>query len=257
MGERKLSEFFYTPLDNEVDMAGHSKWANIKHRKGRADAIKGKIFSRITKEIISAVKQSGPDPKSNPKLRLVLQKAREANLPNENIERNIKKATSADQADYVEFTYELYGYGGVGIIAEGMTDNRNRISSDMRIATNKKGGTIANPGAVAFNFDRKGVIQVLKKNVVEDELFLIATDAGAEDFDAAEEMFMITTAPDQLFQVKEKLVEKGVKVEEAELQMIPRTYVECDAENGKANQELIEYLEALDDVDAVYHNLSL
>jgi YebC/PmpR family DNA-binding regulatory protein len=237
-------------------MAGHSKWANIKHRKGRADAAKGKIFSRITKEIISAVKQGGADLKSNPKLRLVLQKARAVNLPNENIERNIKKATSADQADYVEFTYELYGHGGVGIIVEGMTDNRNRISSDMRIATNKKGGTIANPGAVAFNFDRKGVIQVAKKNAAEDELFLAATDAGAEDFEGAEEMFMITTAPEQLFQVKEKLEEKGVKVEEAELQMLPKTYVECDPETTKANLELIDYLEALDDVDAVYHNLS-
>jgi len=236
-------------------MAGHSKWANTKYRKGRADAIKGKLFTRITKEIISAVKQGGPDPKSNAKLRLVLAKARDANVPNENIERNIKKATSADQADYVEFTYELYGYGGVGIIADVMTDNKNRISSDMRIATNKKGGTIANPGAVAFNFDRKGVIQVLKKNIVEDELFLTATNAGAEDFDSTEEMFMITTAPDQLSQVKEKLEQSGVKVEEADLQMIPKNYVECDPENAKANFELIEYLEALDDVDVVFHNM--
>lgn len=236
-------------------MAGHSKWANTKHRKGRADAIKGKLFTRITKEIISAVKQGGPDPKSNAKLRLVLIKARDANVPNENIERNIKKATSAEQADYVEFTYELYGHGGVGIIVDVMTDNKNRISSDMRIATNKKGGTIANPGAVAFNFDRKGVIQVLKKNIVEDELFLTATNAGAEDFDSTEEMFMITTAPDQLFHVKEKLEQNGVKVEEADLQMIPKNYVECDPENVKANFELIEYLEALDDVDVVFHNM--
>ncbi len=236
-------------------MAGHSKWANIKHRKSRSDAIKGKLFSRITKEIISAVKQGGPDPKSNPKLRMVLVKAREANLPNENIERNIKKATSADQADYVEFTYEIYGYGGVGIIVDVMTDNKNRISSDMRIATNKKGGTIANPGAVAFNFDRKGVIQVAKKNAIEDELFLTATNAGAEDFDAEEELFIITTAPDQLFQVKEKLEQSGIKVEEADLQMIPKNYVECNQENAKANLELIEYLEALDDVDAVFHNM--
>ena len=238
-------------------MAGHSKWANIKHRKGRADAIKGKIFSRITKEIISAVKQGGPDPKANPKLRLALQKARAANLPNENIERNIKKASSAEQADYIEFTYELYGHGGVGIIVDVMTDNKNRISSDMRIATNKKGGTIANPGAVAFNFERKGVIQVSKKNAVEDELFLKATEAGAEDFDSTDEMFIITTAPDQLFYVKEKLENVGVTVEEADLQMIPKNYVECDSENVKANLELIDYLEALDDVDAVFHNLKM
>ena len=182
-GKKKTSGYFFHIFKRVESMAGHSKWANIKHRKGRADAIKGKIFSRLTKEIISAVKQGGPDPKSNTRLRIVIQKARAANLPNDNIERNIKKATSADQADYTEMTYELYGHGGVGIIAEVMTDNKNRISSDMRIATNKKGGTVATPGSVSFNFDRKGVIQVLKKNAVEDELFLAATEAGAEDFE--------------------------------------------------------------------------
>lgn len=238
-------------------MAGHSKWANIKHRKGKADAIKGKLFSRLTKEIISAVKQGGPDPKSNSKLRLVIQKARTANLPNDNIERNIKKASSADQADFVEMTYELYGHGGVGIIAEVMTDNKNRISSDMRIATNKKGGTVASPGSVAFNFDRKGVIQILKKNVDEDMLFLLATEAGAEDFEAADDIFIITTPADQLIQVKEKLDEAGIVSEEAELQMIPKLYVECDSETQKLNLELIDYLEALDDVDSVYHNMKI
>lgn len=238
-------------------MAGHSKWANIKHRKGRADAIKGKIFSRLTKEIISAVKQGGADPKNNPRLRLVIQKARTANLPNENIERNIKKAANADQADYVEMAYELYGHGGVGIIAEVMTDNKNRISSDMRIATNKKGGTIASPGSVAFNFDRKGVIQVLKKNATEDELFLAATEAGAEDFDTTDELFIITTPPDLLFQVRDKLDQLGIKCEEAELQMLPKLYIDCDAETQKLNLELIDYLESLDDVDAVYHNMKM
>jgi len=238
-------------------MAGHSKWANIKHRKGRADAIKGKIFSRLIKEIISAVKQGGPDPKSNPKLRLVLQKARAANLPNDNIERNIKKASSADQADFVEMTYELYGHGGVGIIADIMTDNKNRIASDMRIATNKKGGNIANPGSVAFNFDRKGVIEVLKKDAVEDELFMAVSEAGAEDFEAADESFIITTVPDQIFHVKEKLDQMGIKIEEASLQMIPKNFVECDPETQKLNEGLIEYLESLDDVDAVFHNMKL
>jgi YebC/PmpR family DNA-binding regulatory protein len=238
-------------------MAGHSKWANIKHRKGRADIIKGKIFSRITKEIITAVKQGGPDPKSNPRLRLVLQKARAANMPNDNIERNIKKASSGDQADYQDVTYELYGYGGVGIFVEIMTDNKNRASSDMRIATNKKGGTIASPGAVAFNFDRKGVIQVLKKNGTEDELFMVATEAGAEDFEGAEEIYIITTPPEALFQVKDALDQHTIKCESAELEMIPKVYVECNAEDSKANEELIEWIESLDDVDAVYHNMKL
>jgi YebC/PmpR family DNA-binding regulatory protein len=238
-------------------MAGHSKWANIKHRKERADAKKGKLFSRITKEIISAVKQSGPDPKSNPKLRLVLQKARAANLPNDNIERNIKKAASADQADFVEMTYELYGHGGVGLVVDIMTDNKNRVASDMRIATNKRGGTIANPGAVTFNFDRKGVIQVLKKNAIEDELFMAVSEAGAEDFEVTEDFYIITTPPELLYQVKEKLDQMKVSCEEANLEMIPKVYVECDEETTKANEALIEWLEALDDVDAVYHNMKI
>jgi YebC/PmpR family DNA-binding regulatory protein len=238
-------------------MAGHSKWANIKHRKGKADAIKGKLFSRVTKEIISAVKQGGSDPKSNTKLRIAIQKAREANLPNENIERNIKKATSADQADFSEVLYELYGYGGVGILAEILTDNKNRAASEIRIATNKKGGTIASPGSVSFNFDRKGIMQVLKKNAQEDALFLAATEAGAEDFEIADDSYFITTAPDQLFQVKEKIESMGIPCEEAELQMIPKTYVACDEEVQKLNLDLIDYLENLDDVDTVYHNMKL
>jgi YebC/PmpR family DNA-binding regulatory protein len=238
-------------------MAGHSKWANIKHRKGRADLIKGKIFSRITKEIITAVKLGGPDPKSNSRLRLVMLKAREANMPSENIERNIKKASSADQADFSEFTYELYGYGGVGMILDIMTDNKNRISSDVRIAMNKKGGSLASPGAVAYNFDQKGVIQVLKKTAVEDELFLAVSEAGADEFESEDEMYIITTPPDLLFQVKETIDKMGTKCESADLQRIPKVCVECSPEDQKANLELMEWLEGLDDVDAIHHNMKL
>jgi YebC/PmpR family DNA-binding regulatory protein len=238
-------------------MAGHSKWANIKHRKGRADKIKGKIFSRITKEIITAVKLGGPDPKSNSRLRLVILKAREVNMPSENIERNIKKASSADQADFSEFTYEMYGYGGVGMILDIMTDNKNRISSDVRIAMNKKGGTLASPGAVAYNFDQKGVIQVPRKNVLEDALFLAVTEAGADEFEVEDEMYIITTPPELLFQVKEAIDKMGIKCESADLERIPKVYVECSPEDQKANLELMEYLEGLDDVDAVHHNMKL
>ena len=238
-------------------MAGHSKWANIKHKKEKADAKKGKVFSRIAKEIISAVKVGGgPDPKNNPRLRLALLKAREANVPNEIIERNIKKASSADQADYSELTYELYGHGGVGIIIDVMTDNKNRVASEMRIATNKRGGTIANPGAVAFNFDRKGIIQIEKGNISEDELFLLATEAGAEDFEQEEGVFIVTTNPAELYNVKEKLAEAGLSCKETTLEMIPKTYVDCDEENRKANLALIDWLEQLDDVDEVYHNMN-
>lgn len=238
-------------------MAGHSKWANIKHRKNRADAKKGKVFSRLAKEIISAVKLGGPDPKANPRLRLALQKARDSNVPNDIVERNIKKASSADQADYTEMTYEIYGHGGVGLIIDVMTDNKHRVASEMRIATNKKGGTIANPGAVAFNFDRKGVIQITKKHAIEDELFKAALEAGAEEFESTEESFIITTDPADLYTVKEAINHLGFACNEAELEMVPKSYVECDLETAKANLALIEWLEQLDDVDAVYHNMKI
>ncbi len=238
-------------------MAGHSKWANIKHRKGKADIKKGKVFSRIAKEIISSVKLGGPDAKNNPRLRIALQKAREANVPNDIIDRNIKKASSADQADYTEMTYEMYGHGGVGLIIDIMTDNKNRISSEMRIATNKRGGTIASPGAVAFNFERKGVIQIAKKNAVEEKLFHAALESGAEDFETDEDLYVITTDPASLYTVKEAIKQLGFECDEASLEMIPKTYVECDMETAKANLALIEWIEQLEDVDAVFHNMKI
>lgn len=238
-------------------MAGHSKWANIKHKKARVDAKKGKIFSRVAKEIISAVKVGGPDSKANPRLRLVLQKAKSQNVPNDIIDRNIKKATDADQADFDELTYELYGHGGVGIICDVMTDNKNRLASEMRIATNKKGGSIATPGSVSFNFDRKGVIQMALDHAVEEELFNASIEAGAEEFEKEEGMFVITTDPTMLYEVKEAIEKLGFKCDEASLEMIPKVSVECDVETAKSNLELIEWLEEIDDVDVVYHNMIL
>ncbi|MEX1012762.1 MAG: YebC/PmpR family DNA-binding transcriptional regulator [Waddliaceae bacterium] len=237
-------------------MAGHSKWANIKHRKGRADAKKGKIFSRAAKEIISAVKEGGPDPKGNPRLRLAIDKAKSSNVPNDIIDRNIKKASSADQADYEELSYEIYGFGGVGIYLDIMTDNRNRIASEIRIAINKKGGTIANPGSVAYNFDRMGVIQVSKENTLEDDLLLVATDAGAEDFDETDDAFVILTDPTTLYQVKEEIVKQGYTCMEASLEMIPKVTVEVDKETGESNEALIERLEEIEDVDSLFHNMA-
>lgn len=238
-------------------MAGHSKWANIKHRKERADKKKGKIFSRIMKEIISAVKQAGSDPKTNQKLRIAIQKAKDANVPNDNIDRNIKKAASSDQQDYMSMSYELYGYGGVGIIADIMTDNKNRISSDIRIATNKCGGTIATPGAVAYNFDRKGVIRIAKAKAHEEDLFLLATDSGAEDFAVEEEQYVVMTSVEAFVTVKEAIEAKGIACEEAELAMVPKVWVEVNETDADSNIALIEWLENLDDVDAVYHNMKL
>jgi YebC/PmpR family DNA-binding regulatory protein len=238
-------------------MAGHSKWANIKHRKERSDKKKGKIFSRIMKEIISAVKQGGPDPKSNSKLRTAIQKAKDANLPNDNVERNIKKAASSDTQDFTEMTYELYGYGGVGLIVDIMTDNKNRISSDIRIATNKCGGTVATPGAVSYNFERKGVIRVSKSSIGEDPLFLLASESGAEDMAAEDDAYVVTTPVVSLTQVKEAIEKAGGKCEEAELAMIPKSWVEVSDTDADSNIVLIEWLENLDDVDAVYHNMKV
>jgi YebC/PmpR family DNA-binding regulatory protein len=236
-------------------MAGHSKWANIKHRKDRSDRKKGKIFSRIMKEVISAVKQGGADPKTNSKLRTAINKAKEANVPNDNLERNIKKASSSDQQDFVEITYELYGYGGVGIIVEGMTDNKNRVASDIRIATNKCGGNVAMPGAVSYNFDRKGVIRIPKANAKEDDLFMLVTDAGADDFSLDDEQFVVLTPVETFPKVKEAIEQAGIKFDEAGLEMVPKTYIEVGEEDGNKNIALIEWLESLDDVDAVYHNM--
>jgi len=238
-------------------MAGHSKWANTKHRKDRADRKKGKIFSRIMKEVMSAVRQGGSDPKSNNKLRVAIQKAKEANLPSENLERNIKKASSSDQGDYFEMTYELYGYGGVGLLVDIMTDNKNRISSDIRIATNKCGGTVATPGAVAYNFDRKGQIVVAKSAMLEDDLFLLVSESGADDFAVREENYLITTSVEAYAGVKEAIEKKGIKCEEAELAMVPKALVEVSDADADLNITLIEWLENLDDVDAVYHNMSV
>ncbi len=238
-------------------MAGHSKWANIRHKKGRADVKKGKIFSRIAKEIISAVKIGGNDPKTNPRLRLALQKARDVNMPNDNVERNIKKASSADQANFDDVVYELYGHGGVGIIVEAMTDNKNRTASDMRIATNKKGGSIAAPGSVMFNFDQKGVIEISTTQADEETLLFAATEAGAEGFEQEENLFLITTDPADLYSVKENLEQENIPIQEASLQRIPKTFAPCDEEIAQKNDQLIEWLEGLDDVDAVYHNMQL
>ncbi|MCP5469114.1 MAG: YebC/PmpR family DNA-binding transcriptional regulator [Chlamydiales bacterium] len=238
-------------------MAGHSKWANIKHKKDRVDKQKGKVFSRIAKEIISAVKVGGPDPKANPRLRLALQKAKGANVPNDVVDRNIKKASDPNTEDFSEVTYEIYGHGGVGIIVEAMTDNKNRTASDMRIATNKRGGTIGQPGSVTYNFDRKGVIQVPKDGLKEDEVFQAALDAGAEDFEVVDEGFMITTSPTELYAVKDVLDEKNISSSEAEIEWIPNTLIAVDSEMQKANEALVEWLEDLDDVDNVYHNMDL
>ena len=239
-------------------MSGHSKWANIKRRKEKSDAKKGKAFSRCSKEIINAVKLGGSaDPKTNNRLRIAIQHAKENNFPSENIDRVVKKASSAEQEAYHEMQYELYGHGGVGIILDVMTDNKNRIASDVRIATNKRGGTVTVPGAVAFNFDQKGIILVSREHAIEDELFAAATEAGAEDFSSDDECFVITTAIEDLYRAKEAVEKLGFKVDEATIEMVPKLLIEVDEETANANFALIDWLEGIDDVDAVFHNMKI
>ncbi len=252
-GNEKIASLFSNR--RFIFMAGHSKWANIKHRKEKSDKAKGKIFSRLAKEIISAVKASGPDPKTNDKLRQAVDKAKIANMPNDVIDRNIQKASSKDQTNYDEVTYELYGYGGVGIIVKGMTDNRNRFASDMRIATNKKGGTIASPGSVLFNFTLSGIIQIEKNACDSDRLFHMAIDAGVEEFETEEELYILSTPPENLQQVKEVLARLSIPYLEADIHPVPTVSVACDEENREKNKALIDWLENTEDVDAVYHNM--
>ncbi len=239
-------------------MAGHSKWSNIKHKKARVDAAKGKVFSRITKEIISAVQQGGDNPKHNVKLRLALQKAKTVNMPQENIQRNIKKASDTNKENYSSFLYELYGFGGVGLLAEGMTDNRNRIASDMRIVVNKKGGSIASPGSVQFNFQQKGVFYLPKEgNIKSSELFLLVSDFDVEDFDELEDEYIVTTPVDAFDIVQESLEKASIVFQDAKLAMQPKTFVSCSSEDMTKNIALIEALEMVDDVDEVFHNMAM
>lgn len=237
-------------------MAGHSKWANIKRKKEKVDARRGKLFGRIAKEIISAVKQGGSDPKANNKLAIAIERAKEHNFPLENIERNIKRASDINQADYVEMTYELYGYGGVALVVEILSDNRNRTSSDIRIALNKKGGSLASPGSVLFQFDRKGVIIVSRSTVNMDELFEELIGRGVEEIKEEGEFIHLFTSAEEIQQVKLFLLSFGAIIEEARLEYIPQTLVECSEEEAKQNQELIDWLEGLEDVDAVFTNMA-
>jgi len=238
-------------------MAGHSKWANIKRRKEKVDAKRGKIFSRVAKEIITAVKQGGsPDPRMNARLKAAIDRAKEVNFPQDNIDRNIKKASSSDQGEYFALTYELYGHGGVGIVVEILTDNKNRTSSDMRIATNKRGGSIATPGSVLFQFDRKGVVRVMKSTIEEEKLFMIALEAGVDEIESSDEEFILFTHVDDLLEIKEKLALQGILILQAEFEQIPKTLVEVDEENRIKNEDLIDWIENLDDVDAVFTNMA-
>ena len=239
-------------------MSGHSKFANIKHKKEKNDAKKGKIFTMLGREIQVAVKAGGPDPAVNGKLRDVIAKCKANNMPNDTIDRSIKKAAGGgEDVEYENVTYEGYGPNGVAVIVEVLTDNRNRTAANVRNAFTKGGGNMGNSGCVSFMFDEKGLIVIDKEEIDmdEEELMMAALDAGAEDFAAEEDSYEITTAPDDFSAVRETLEAAGIPMASAEVTMIPQTYTELtDEEDIKKMNKLLEMLDDDDDVQNTYHN---
>ncbi len=238
-------------------MSGHSKWANIKNKKEKSDAKKGKIFTKIGREIAIAVKMGGPDPSSNSRLADMIAKAKANNMPNDNITRSIKKAAGdVDTSNYEDIVYEGYGPCGVAVIVEATTDNRNRTAGDIRHFFDKFGGNLGTQGCVSFMFDKKGVIVIEAENVKDaDELMMDALDAGADDFSSDAEMCEILTTPENFSAVRQSLEDKGYVFASAEIEMVPQTTTKIDdPEQAILMEKLIDNLEDNDDVMEVYHN---
>ena len=239
-------------------MSGHSKFANIKHKKEKADAAKGKIFTKIGREIAVAVKEGGPDPANNKKLSDVIAKAKANNMPNDTIERSIKKAAGdTNAANYEPVTYEGYGPSGIAIIVESLTDNKNRTAANVRNAFTKGSGNVGTPGCVSYMFDKKGQIIIDKEEfeMDADELMMLVLDAGADDFSEEEDCFEIYTDPEAFTQVRESLEGQNIPMVSAEVTMIPQNYVSLTDENDIKNlQKTLDLLEEDDDVQNVYHN---
>ncbi|MBO7355360.1 MAG: YebC/PmpR family DNA-binding transcriptional regulator [Lachnospiraceae bacterium] len=239
-------------------MSGHSKFANIKHKKEKNDAAKGKIFTIIGREIAVAVKEGGPDPSNNFKLATVIAKAKANNMPNDTIDRGIKKAAGeGGNVNYEYITYEGYGPSGIAIIVDALTDNKNRTAANVRAAFTKGGGNVGTPGCVSFMFDKKGQIIVDKEEIEmsSDDLMMTALDAGAEDFNEEEDSYEILTDPDAFDEVNKKLMDAGIPMLSAEVTMIPQNYVELSNEDDiKCLNRILDLLDEDDDVQAVYHN---
>ena len=236
-------------------MSGHSKWHNIQAKKGKADAARGKIFTKLGRELLIAVKEGGPEPAGNSKLKAVIAKCKAANMPNDTINNAIKKASGSTE-NYEEITYEGYGTNGVAVIVNAATDNKNRTAADVRHAFDKSGGNLGTSGCVSYLFNKKGLIVIDRSTTTldEDTMMMIALEAGAEDFEASEEVYEITTDPSNFSEVREKLEAENLEFLEADVKLIPTTYVELSEEQGEKMQRLIDRLEDLDDVVAVSHN---
>jgi len=239
-------------------MSGHSKFANIKHKKEKNDAVKGKIFTKLGREIADAVKEGGPDPNVNSRLKDVIAKAKANNMPNDTIERSIKKAAGdLNAVNYEPVTYEGYGPKGIAIIVEALTDNKNRTASNIRAAFAKGNGNVGTPGCVSFMFDKKGQIIIDKEecDMNTDDLMMLALDAGAEDFIEEEDSYEVITDPDSFSAVREKLENEGIPMVQADVTMIPQTWVELtDEQDIKNMRRILDLLEEDDDVQEVYHN---
>lgn len=238
-------------------MSGHSKWNNIKNKKGKTDAERGKVFTKLGREILIAVKEGGPDPASNSKLRDVIAKCKSNNMPNDNIERSIKKAAGdGNNANYEDIVYEGYGPNGVAVIIEATTDNRNRTAGEVRHILDKFGGNLGATGSVSWMFDKKGVIVIEKAStsMTEDDLMMEAIEVGAENFEADDEFYEITTAPQDFSTVREALEAKGLEFLEAEVKMLPQSYISLEGDSAKKMGLIIDNLEDNDDVQNIWHN---
>lgn len=241
-------------------MSGHSKWHNIQAKKGKADAARGKVFTKLGRELLIAVKQGGSDPSGNSKLKDIIAKCKAANMPNDTIKNAIKKASGEGSNEvYEEIVYEGYGPNGVAIIVNTSTNNKNRTAADVRHAFDRAGGNLGTTGCVSYMFNQKGVLVVDKSNckVVEDDLMMLSLDLGAEDFDSEEEVYTITTDPADFSKVREGLEEKEIEFLEADVQMVPTSYIALDEKGTERMERLIENLEDLDDVMDVYHNAEI
>ncbi|RKQ63985.1 YebC/PmpR family DNA-binding regulatory protein [Thermovibrio guaymasensis] len=239
-------------------MAGHSKWANIRHRKAAQDAKRGKIYTKLAREITVAAREGGGDPEKNPRLRAAIEKARKFNMPKENIERAIKRGTGELKGEtYEEVTYEGYGPGGVAIIVKCLTDNRNRTASEVRHVFSKHGGNLGTSGCVSYLFERKGVITVSAEKFDEETVMMAAIDAGAEDVVNEDGRFVIYTDPSDLEAVRKGLIDAGIEIEEAKLDLIPTTTTRVEGENAQKVLKLLMALEELDDVQEVYSNFDM
>lgn len=237
-------------------MSGHSKWSTIKRKKGALDAKRGKIFSRIVKEIQIAVKEGGPYPENNPRLRLAVQNAKGANMPKDNVDRAINKATN-EGANLQEVSFEGYAPHGVAVFIECLTDNNQRTVGNIRAIFNKRNGNLGTNGSLAFIFDRKGVFTVPKGNINPEEFELEIIDAGVEDIELNDDVFEITCAVEDFGKVQKKLDEMGVKIENAQLQRIPNDTKKLDVDSAQKVLKIIEEFEDVDDVQYVYHNLEM